>query len=79
MFFVGYILFSEMASQKWIAMFAFLALFTFKMEVTGIRRLFFCRKQVTREFKETITAVKDCNCSGKSPDCLSIAYRGEWF
>jgi len=54
-----------MASQKWIVLFAFLALFTFEVEVRSSS----CLYRVVQEFKETITVVENCSCIGKSPNC----------
>jgi len=66
MFFFGYI-FSEMASQKWIVLFAFLALFSFMVQA---RSYSVCQDQVFQEFKKTVTAVKNCSCFGKSPNVV---------
>ena len=58
--------FSEMASQKWIVLFAILVLFTFIVEARSSTA---CRLKAIQEFKETLTAVKNCSCTGKSPNC----------
>ena len=59
--------FSEMASQKWIVFFVFLALFIFMVEAR-VRTSSHCRVGVIDEFKETINAAKNCHCMGKSPN-----------
>ena len=64
MFFVGYI-FSGMVSQKWMVLFAFLALFTF---IVKAKSYSVCLNQVIQEFQETVNAFKNSSCIGKSPD-----------
>ena len=63
MLFIVPFFFSEMASQKWIVFFAFLALFTFMEEATVFPA---CKEQILKQLKETITAVENCDCGGKS-------------
>ena len=64
MFFFGYI-FSEMASQKWIVLFAFLSLFTFMVEVRSSPT---CLGEVLQQLDETFTALENISYSGKSPN-----------
>ena len=52
-----------MASQKWIVFFAFLMLFIFMEEATIFPA---CKEEVIKQLKESITALENCNCSGKS-------------
>ena len=75
MFFVCF-LFSEMASQKWIVLFAFLRLFIFMVE---IRSSSACLEEVSLRLENTITALDICEndtISGKSPNCPVKAKRG---
>ena len=65
---VGYI-FSEMVSQKWMVLFAFLALFTFMVKGKSSS---VCLIQVIQDFQETITAVKNSSCIGKSPNIVLL-------
>ena len=52
-----------MSSQKWIVFFTFLALFTFMEEATVFPA---CKEKILRQLKESITALENCKCSGKS-------------
>lgn len=52
-----------MASQKWIVFFAFLMLFIFMEEATIFPA---CKEEVIKQLKESITALENCKCSGKS-------------
>ena len=54
---------SEMASQKWIVFFTFLALFIFKEDATIFP---VCKEKILQQLRESITALENCNCSGKS-------------
>ena len=63
LFIVPLFFFSEMASQKWIVFFAFLMLFIFMEEATIFPA---CKEEVIKQLKESITALENCNCSGKS-------------
>ena len=65
MFFVGYI-FSEMASQKWIVLCAFLSLFTFMAKVRSSPT---CLEEVIQQLEETLIALENVTYSGKSPSC----------
>ena len=72
MFFVGCIFFSEMASRKWIVLFAFLVLFTFMVEV---RSSSVSLEEVIQLLQKSVTALKTCNynCTGKSPNTILIS------
>ena len=63
LFIVPLFFFSEMASQKWIVFFTFLALFDFTEEATIFPA---CKEQILQQLRESITALENCNCSGKS-------------
>ena len=65
MYFIDYI-FSEMASQKWIMLFGFLALFTLKVEA---RTSLSCLVELISQLNQTIARLKNCSCDGKSPIC----------
>lgn len=52
-----------MASQKWIVFFAFLALSVFMEEATIYPT---CKQQIITQLMESINALENCNCSGKS-------------
>ena len=68
MFFVDCI-FSEMAFQKWIALYAFLSLLTFMMKVRSSSA---CVKDVIARIEKTITDLQFCknwNYIGKSAHC----------
>ena len=66
--FVGYIFFSEMASRKWIVLFAFLALFTSMVEVRSSSSV--TLEEVIQLLQRSVTALKSCNddCTGESPN-----------
>ena len=67
MFFVGCD-FSEMASQKWIVLFAFHVLITHMVEVRSSSASI---AELIQQLKKTVTNIKSCNyiCRGKSPNC----------
>ena len=60
------VFFSEMASQKWIVLFAFLALSTFMVEA---RTSFYSLVELIQLLNQTINSLDNCSCSGKSPNC----------
>ena len=57
-----------MASQRWIVLFALLALFIFMVEAR-IQIPSACQMDVFEEIKESINDIEGCNCSGKLPNC----------
>ena len=57
-----------MASQKWTVFFAFLALLI-SMEAT-CTDFPACKEKILKQLKETITALENCNCGGKSTNAL---------
>ena len=65
MYFVDYIFFSEMTFQKWIVVFAFLALFTSKVEA---RICLACLVELISQLNQTIASLENCSCDGKSPN-----------
>ena len=65
---VGYICFSEMASQRWIVSFALLAL-CILMVVARVPSPLACRMDVVDEIKKAIKEINDCDCRGKFPNC----------
>ena len=62
-----------MAAQRWIVFFTFLVMCTFIMEVTpsGV-----CEQKVIKQLKETIAALENCDCSGKS---LTLSDYLQWI
>ena len=65
MFFIGPLFPSEMASQKWMVFFAFLTL-VISMEEATCTDFPACKEKILKQLKETITALENCNCDGKS-------------